>query len=456
MATDYDLYSIQTLKPEDEISDSVETFNYNYNTLYFKAVEIQTIYNRLLYPLIEYYKENSELIYNSLSLYSQNSANWDDFLSITHSNSSKWLQPVTIFYPTLFEDSLTEENIESVNNWLKKYFPIKNSDGTLNYIENQKFVVSCYIYSYGNNNNILDLPYSYSNCKTTGSKITLHCKTIITGGWVYCHQGSYNCDRTINCYPSLQVDCWYESPYLHITGTPILTSDPISAKQDVISKISAEIEMDYQERKEIEIKNILFIVNECDWLYRGLDNIYFSPPAEIIYNNTPDDSNEPPPPPALKFKKTIINATATWNVESMISWLNSVQTYLNLTTSGNRHYSEEKIEQWNPDTQQYDIVVSYTGASVTNYQYWKLISGYIGLDYLLQLDPEPYITLPVPPGPLTCTSTMNNGIWEGTLTTDFGTPTTETITVPCFVNDNLNVPGAPNYLDLTPTVTYYN
>jgi hypothetical protein len=263
----YSLEGIKLINKEDQMSGSVSTLNYNYNALYLSAVEIQNLYNQELNPFIEYYNENSNILFDSLSLYSQSSAKWFDFLTIVQTNSSKWLQPMTIFYPTIIADPVTENDIQNINNWLRKYFPIKNSDGTLNYVENQKFIVNFYTYTYTSQVNVLDQVSSYCNCQTYSGNITLHCQTIITGGWIECHQGSYNCNTTLNCYPSLAVDCWYQSPYLHADQTPIKAADAISTKQLTVSKIQATLNMNYIDRRENSIQTVIFYVNDCDWKY---------------------------------------------------------------------------------------------------------------------------------------------------------------------------------------------
>jgi hypothetical protein len=264
-----ELIEIKSVPNTEEISKSLKQFNYNYTTLYLCASAIEETYNTILFPMVDYYIKNSEILYDSQFLFQQNVFQWLELLTIVQLNSSKWIKPMTVFYPTLIQDPVNENDITNINNWLKKYFPIKNNDNTLNYVENQKFIVNCYTYEYAYRTNVLDQPYSYCNCTTYSGLITLHCQTKITGGWIECHQGSYNCNRTINCYPKLNVDCWYESPYLHTDSRAILPTDPVSTKQSAISKIQANLTMDYIDRRENSIRSFVFIVRNCDWLYTG-------------------------------------------------------------------------------------------------------------------------------------------------------------------------------------------
>lgn len=253
----------------DNIAESLITINNNYESLFLATSGFEDLYNISIEPLIDYYQNYYPKLKESLTLYENYKHEWDDFLTTVVNNSSKWLTPMTIFYPTIIEDPVSDDDIENINNWLRKFFPIKNSDDTSNYVDGQIFIVNCYTYDYSQTIKVLNQPYSYCNCQTYSGKISLHCQTRITGGWVHCNQGSYNCDKVINCYPSKNVDCWYESPYLREDGTVIKTSDPSSTKRKTISKIQANISMEYTDRRENSIKNFIFRVSQCDWEYRG-------------------------------------------------------------------------------------------------------------------------------------------------------------------------------------------
>ena len=259
---------IAPISNKDKISRSVAVIN-NYNSvLYSAATGIENAFYKDTNILVEYFNENSKLLFNSVIEFEKNSNKWEDFLTTVYSNSAKWLKPMTILYPKIIREPFTDNNLLDVLNWLKKFYPIRNlQDGSLNYVENQQFAVSIYLYNFDQQINLLDQPYAYTKCVTQSGLISLHCQTLITGGWIHCHQGSYNCNRTVNCYPSLNVDCWYETPYLKIDGTPINTNDPVSVKQVVRSQIQANLIMNYVNRKETRIKTIIFKVENCDWVY---------------------------------------------------------------------------------------------------------------------------------------------------------------------------------------------
>jgi hypothetical protein len=250
------------------ISDSVKIINTYNSVLYTAATGIENSFYQNTNVIVDYFNENAKLLFNSVKNFELNANKWQDFLTTVYSNSARWLKPMTVFYPKLIREPFTDENLLEILNWIKKFYPIRTTqDGSLNYVENQKFIVSCYLYDYSQNINILDQPYAYTKCVTQSGLISLHCQTLITGGWIHCHQGSYNCNRTINCYPSLNVDCWYETPYLKIDGSPINTNDPVSVKQVVRSQIQSNLIMNYIDRRETKIKTLIFKVENCDWVY---------------------------------------------------------------------------------------------------------------------------------------------------------------------------------------------
>ena len=259
---------ILPISPLTNISDSVSTLNDYNSVLYSSATAVENSFYKNTSIVVEYFNENSKLLFDSIRNFEINSEKWRDFYTIVNTNSAKWLKPMTIFYPKPIQQPFRDEDLQIILNWIKKFYPVRSvQDESLNYIENQKFIISCYLYEYADTVNILDQPYAYTKCMTRSGLVSLHCQTVITGGWIQCHQGSYNCQNTINCYPSLNVDCWYETPYIKIDGTPINNNDPVSVKQVVRSQIQSNLIMNYVDRREIKIKTIIFKVKDCDWVY---------------------------------------------------------------------------------------------------------------------------------------------------------------------------------------------
>lgn len=255
--------------PNMPIDESVEVMNSAFCATDNNIQEAKMVLQDQAEPLLHLFREYNDILKETKIMFDEIRYESLDFLTVTTANSARWLQPMTIFYPEIFNTPFTNQNIDTINNWLKKFFPIKNEDGTLNYIENQKFIVNCYVRRTQELINTVDQLQSYCNCQTSSGLIKLHCKTIIRGGWIHCHQGSFNCDTTINCYPEKNVDCWYQTPYIKRNGLPITQQDPISSKQAVRSQIKTNITLNYSETKENGIESLLFSVVNCDWRYLG-------------------------------------------------------------------------------------------------------------------------------------------------------------------------------------------
>jgi hypothetical protein len=266
--------SIALIYSSDNIAQSLSAINNNYSTLHLWVSAFDQQYQQIWQPVIDYYNNYSESLQNSLTLAQSFSSNWNDFQTTVESNSAKWLQPFTIFYPTLIQDTVTDNDVLLVKAWLDKYFPIRNNDGSLNYVEDQRIIVNCYTYSYDNDNSIdiFDEPYSYARCRTSSGTIYAHCQTIITGGTINCNQASYYCNTTYNTYPSKRVNCWYSSPYLYDIapyGSPIINNVYDINKTTARGQIQAKITMKFLDRKENTIQPLSFKVYDCEWNYTG-------------------------------------------------------------------------------------------------------------------------------------------------------------------------------------------
>ena len=268
------LSSITTISPLENIADSLSAINTNYSTLQAWVTSVENQYNGDWQNVISYYSKYGQSLLDTLSLVQSASGEWDAFQTLVESNSASWLQPFTIFYPTIIQSPFTQSDIDGINAWIRKYFPIKNADGTLNYVENQQFVVNCYTYALSSQINVNDTAYSYSECSTTSGTIYAHCVSVVTGGTVVCTNATYNCNMTINCNPSLHVDCWYNSPYLLDIppyGEPIPDSEVFNATdQYARGQIMANLTMNFNDRRETKVAAFRFLVSDCDWVYGGV------------------------------------------------------------------------------------------------------------------------------------------------------------------------------------------
>jgi hypothetical protein len=270
MNIDSTYLSISSISPYSQIADSLNVINANYTNLFLTVSSFQQNYNFYYNPLINFYNKYYNDLNDALNTYNYNLSNWNEFYTSVASNSSKWLQPFTIFYPIVFEGMVTIDDSLTINNWLREYFPIKNSDGSLNYVEGQILLVSCYTYINENRLGVYnDIVTSNCNCSTQSGSIQLHCQTIVPDGEVVCNQGNYECKLTIDCRPIKDVDCWYTAPYLHLDGSTINTSDSVESKHNAISQIKAIINAQFYDRYENAIQTLKFSVQDCDWAFNG-------------------------------------------------------------------------------------------------------------------------------------------------------------------------------------------
>ena len=281
-----DLTKIRVIDKTEQIADTVTAINTNYSTLQLWVSALQQEYDLTWQPLVDYYNKYGVYLSDALTLATNLSGSWDDFQTTVETTSSKWIQPFTIFYPNLIKDSVKDSDISNITDWMNKYFPIVNSDLSINYVQGQKTIVNCYTYSLNEQFNFIAEPYSYVHCTAHSGTIYAHCQTIVTGGTVHCSNASYNCNATFDCYPSKHVDCWYSSPYVYDIppyGIPIpdVSVQPVPAtnsasypsyvatRQQARSQIQGKLNMEFTDRDDSNMQSLIFIVNECSWTYDG-------------------------------------------------------------------------------------------------------------------------------------------------------------------------------------------
>lgn len=266
-----DACKLKNIESNIDIHDSIIQFNDGFCSMNANLSTYQQFVDDTINPLIYLYEQYSDVVKEAKVIYENTRHEALDFLTVTKSNSAAWLQPLSVFYPVIFDNPFSDSNIEPINNWLRKFYPVKNTDGTLNYIEGQRFIVNCYTRTDIVNLDVVDQPFSYCDCETQSGLISLHCRTIITGGWIHCNNASFNCNMTRNCHPSRNVDCWYETPYIKRNNLPINPTDTVISKQRARSRIQANIRMSFTDRREVGIKTLVFTVGNCDWVYRGVN-----------------------------------------------------------------------------------------------------------------------------------------------------------------------------------------
>ena len=234
---------------------------------YLSLSSLKNNYSNFLKPIVDFYDQYYNQLQTAIQIYNDNNGDWSDFYSTVNTVSSQWLQPFTIFYPILLQDPFTTDDIININDWVREYFPIKNTDETLNYVQGQKIIVNCYTYTIDPQINIFDQPESYCDCQTQSKDISVSCQSLRTGGLVICENGNHDCNFSINCSVACPANCYYLTPYLDQYGIKIA---PDNTKVELsIGKIQANISMKFTDRYESSIQTMIFEVYDCDWQYTG-------------------------------------------------------------------------------------------------------------------------------------------------------------------------------------------
>jgi len=263
-------YTITLVNSSQNIGDSLSTINQSYSSLSQWVIDTQDSYDKKWKYVYDFYIKYVEKLDLTLNLVHTLSTKWDDFQSTVETNSAKWLeQPFTIFYPNILQSPFVDSYTNKVKSWLNTSFPIRDSNGNLNYVEGQRFIVNCHTYSIQNNavnydKNLSDL----TTCYTRNSTIYVYCSDIWENLTAYCSNGNADCSYTRSCSKSKESDCYYLSPYLksQTDFTPIGTVN--THAQYGVGRITAHVTANYTERYEVSfVKSVCFKVLECQWVF---------------------------------------------------------------------------------------------------------------------------------------------------------------------------------------------
>lgn len=261
-------YTFKKILNSESIGDTLSTVNLNYSNLSNWVIDFQTNYSNLWKPLFDYYNSNSDIFNQTVSLTQTYSSDWDSYQTTVQANSSKWLQPFTIFYPNILQDPFDEINYLSIiTDWLSTNFPVKNSDNTSNYVENQQAIISCYTFLTSAKIDLYKDMVDYTDCNTKNGRACARCETIITGNPVYCFEGTFDCNYSSvirNCNKS---NCYYTfPPYYPLDSNK--NQNTLLSSATARSKIEAQINMNFTDRWEApNITTISFKVVDCDWFF---------------------------------------------------------------------------------------------------------------------------------------------------------------------------------------------
>ena len=262
-------YNFYNISSNDTICDTLSSINANYSNLSNWIIDFQTSYNDNWKPLFDYYNQNSDLLNSTLTIVENNSANWDSFQTTVEVNSARWLQPFTIFYPNIPQKNTDSSfDITPVTDWLNYNFPVKNNDNTINFVENQQAIVSCYTYELSAriNNFYKDITDS-TTCVTVNGKACARCQTNVTGGFVYCHQGTFGCDYTASVRNCQKSNCFFTyPPYYPLDSNK--NQNTLLSSPTALSKIEAQLSFFFTDRYESQqITTISYTVIDCQWFF---------------------------------------------------------------------------------------------------------------------------------------------------------------------------------------------
>lgn len=263
-------YTLSAIQASETIGDSLSTVNYNYNTLSEWVANIQSINDAKFVPLYEFYIKYSNRMDRTLSMIQSVSAEWRSFQTTVQTNSAKWLQPMTVWYPNLIAAPFTDNSLFVVQSWLSTAFPIRNLDNSVNYVEGQEFIVSCYTYRSEQKINQNLFLRDYTVCRTQNVTIYAYCTDTWAHRSITCKKGAFSCAYTRGCREGRTSDCFYLTPYYtNVNDTaPIGTTNRNADRTYGIGKIEASVSARYTDRFEgTVIRTISFRVENCNWTF---------------------------------------------------------------------------------------------------------------------------------------------------------------------------------------------
>jgi hypothetical protein len=256
-------YPITLINSTQNIGDSLFTLNKNYSTISQWIVDIQNLYYNYWTPIYKFYIQYSTRMDTVISLVQKLSTRWDSFQTTIETCSTKWLQPFSIFYPNLVLTPFTDAAKSDILKWLNATFPINNTDGTLNYVENQEFIVNCYTYYTINKIHTLDHLIDYTNCATHNETIYANCQDKWNDSAVYCSNGGVSCGYSRSCTTSKTSDCYYQDPYRKgVSGSLLSHSD---GSLFGVGQVEAYVQSLFTDRIEDKLISLSFIVLDCQW-----------------------------------------------------------------------------------------------------------------------------------------------------------------------------------------------
>jgi len=319
--------NIIALKNTESIGNTLSTVNNNYFNLELNTLSIQNDIEKYWNPVINYYLDFQKFLKETTSIAQSYSSMFIGTSTTVEANSSSWIKPITIFFPSIFPDSIESDSIvDTLSSWIIEYFPetsfseydeITDSFNQVsNYVENQELIVYAHRWKYGSSISDNTLLIDYAFCQTSDKQVCVTC-TNRYSGYVRCGNGDFNCSGQSNSCPQCKtLSCFYNSPpynvYVppptrtlravdHYSNRPEIIRVPVYNKKGKIKKyikkvitkiirwttnewtvvanpspnaqnsygsIRANVEMTFQDRSEEEnIFSAVFKIKNCSWRF---------------------------------------------------------------------------------------------------------------------------------------------------------------------------------------------
>lgn len=254
------------IKESDSIGDSLNVMNYNYEVLDTLVSNIQFSAINYWVPMANYYENRKDFWKIAARDVAKNFVNWQTASTLFEVNSSKWITPLIVWYPNLIDVNLYKTKqptaTQMLKNWLVQNYPVLNTKGIPNYVENQIVIVYSFMYGQETPTSQTHILTDSTTCVTTDSKACAYCwKRYDKGGVVDCDNGDFYCSGTAEDNTCVDVPCFF---------TVDFPAGSTSQSKSKVTQINASLTVDYKNKYEdTTIIAQIFTVDGCEWVYNS-------------------------------------------------------------------------------------------------------------------------------------------------------------------------------------------
>lgn len=127
-------YNILPIRRDECPEQSLSTIGINFSALDAELCNIGFSAENYWNPMYTQFSTNSSSWNSVFNTIASNSACWQSTYLTVSQLSAAWLSPITILYPSVFEES--SFNRTTIENWVKDNFPVTQG-GCVNYLNGQ-------------------------------------------------------------------------------------------------------------------------------------------------------------------------------------------------------------------------------------------------------------------------------------------------------------------------------